>query len=168
MIPSSALQVETSGVNGPVSHSPAVLIATVDPQLRDGLAELLQQFCLRTIWVKSVADAKHWLAIDNVAVCLCGLWLEGSTCSDLVESLTDPAEEIPVIIATSASAFASEYQHHLAALNIGAFEVICYPCSAGEFQKTLELAMKVHFQSMAHSSTMDLAHASSCRMQGPD
>lgn len=129
---------------------PTVLIATMNPSIDGRLADLLRTFHVRTIWVKSLQDAKFCLATQDIAVCLCGFWLEGGTYLDLVECVANGPAEIPVIVASgSESVFASEHQHHLAALNSGVFDFISYPYQPAEFQKLLEFALKAHYQSVS-------------------
>jgi DNA-binding NtrC family response regulator len=137
----------------PVSFAPpAILIATIDREIRDSLADLLQQFSVRTIWVNSVANAKHSLVMDNIAVCLAGFWLDGGSYRDIVASASAGAAEIPVIIASaSKSAFTSEYQHYLAALHIGAFDFIWRPYRPNAFRKILKFAVKAHFESITRN-----------------
>jgi DNA-binding NtrC family response regulator len=148
--------------------SRTVLVACVDPEIRDALADALRSFSIRTVWVKKIEDAKHSLATDSIAICLCGFWLAGGTCRDLCESVSGQATEIPVIIASaSAPAFASQYQHYLAALNIGAFDFICRPYRPAEFQKILELALKAHSQSLSYPPVRLPVHTSSFHIEGP-
>ncbi len=53
---------------------PTILIATVDPEIREALAELLEMASVNAIWVSSVKDVKSLVAGKLVVACLCGFW----------------------------------------------------------------------------------------------
>lgn len=146
---------------------PTVLIATIDPQIRDGLAKLLRKLRVRSIWVDSLEKARLSLAADKVAACVCGFWLADGTCRDLLESVTADVTEIPVIIASS-SDFTSEFQHHLSTLNMGAFDFITHPYHTEQSQRILELAVRAHFGSVSPRSLMTYSngHSSSATESG--
>ncbi len=117
-----------------------VLIATMDSEIRDGLAELFQAFSVNTIWLQCVAAAKKMLAKEKIAACFCGFWLQDGTYRELVRHIRRERVEIPVII-VSPPACPHEYGEYLAAVNIGALDYLCHPYRKSELERMLSLAM---------------------------
>jgi len=128
------------------SDRPAVLIAAADPEIQDGLTDLLQGFRIDTIWVNGVEDAKRLLGKERIAACLCGFWLQDGTYRELIRHLRRQKVEVPVII-VSAPACPNEYWDYLAAMNIGALDFLCYPYQPFDFERMLESAIAKYSRS---------------------
>ena len=132
---------------------PNVLVATVDPEIRIGLAELLEAFPLNAIWLKSVEAAKNMLSKERIAACLCGFWLQDGTYRELVRHVRRERVAIPVII-VSAPTCPHEYQDYLAAMNIGALDFLCYPYKKSDLERMLRLAIETHSRSTRRQASM--------------
>jgi len=122
------------------SNWPAVLIATVDPEIQDGLAGLLETASINAIWVGSVEDVKTTVARENIIACLCGFWLQDGTYREVIRHLRRERLDIPAII-VSAPACPHEYREYLAALNLGALDFLCHPYQQSDFERMLESAI---------------------------
>src|SRR5690242_390791 len=77
---------------------PTVLIATIDPQIRESLAGLLEVASINAIWVGSVEDVKAVVARERIAACLCGFWLQDGTYREVIRHLRSARIKIPAII----------------------------------------------------------------------
>ncbi len=118
---------------------PTVLIATVDPEIREGLAELLETSCLNAIWVSSVKDVKSLVVGERIVACLCGFWLQDGTYREVIRHLRRERMNIPAII-VSAPSCPHEYRDYLAAMNLGALDFLCHPYQRSDFERMLESA----------------------------
>ena len=139
-----------------VEHAPGrpnVLVATIDPEIRSGLAELLEAFSLNAIWLKGVETAKNTLSKESIAACLCGFWLQDGTYRELVRHVRRERVEIPVII-VSAPACPHEYRDYLAAMNIGALDFLCHPYRKSDLERMLRLAIETHSRSVRQQGSM--------------
>lgn len=127
-----------------VEHAPewpAVLVATVDPEIQRGLTELFLSFRINAIWSKSVETAKTLLAKEKITACLCGFWLEDGTYRELIRHIRRERVEIPVII-VSAPTCTHEYRDYLAAMNIGAYDFLCHPYRKCDLERILRLRFR--------------------------
>lgn len=118
-----------------------VLVATIDPAIRSGLAELFQAFHFNTIWLQGVEAAKSKLAKGRIDACLCGLWLQDGTYRELVRHIRRERVDIPVVI-VSGPACPEEYRDYLAATKIGALDFLCYPYRKTDLQRMLSIPME--------------------------
>lgn len=114
-----------------------VLIATVDPEIREGLADLLEISSINAIWVGSVEDVKTVVARERIAACLCGFWLQDGTYREVIRHLRRERLDIPTII-VSAPACPQEYRDYLAAMNLGTLDFLCHPYQQSDFERMLE------------------------------
>jgi DNA-binding NtrC family response regulator len=136
---------------------PTVLIATIDPAIRNGLTELFQGLSLQTIWMQGVEAAKSVLRRENVSACLCGFWLQDGTYRELIRHIKRERMEIPTII-VSPPACPEEYGEYLAATNIGALDFLGFPYRKRDLERMLRVALEPLTQSAAkQSSTIDSA-----------
>ena len=120
----------------PAPGRPAVLIATVDPEIREGLANLLEITSVNAIWVSSVEDVKALVARERIVACLCGFWLQDGTYREVVQHLRRERINVPAII-VSAPACPQEYRDILAAMNLGALDFLPYPYQLSDFERML-------------------------------
>ncbi len=111
---------------------PTVLIATVDPEIREALAGLLEMHSLSAIWVSSVKDVKTLIAAERIVACLCGFWLQDGTYREVVRYLRREHADIPAII-VSAPSCPHEFREYLAAMNLGASRLFVVPLPAIRF-----------------------------------
>jgi DNA-binding NtrC family response regulator len=128
------------------------LIATVDPEIQEGLADLLQIASINAIWVSSVGDVKTLVARERIAACLCGFWLQDGTYREVIRHLRRQRMDIPAII-VSGPACPHEYRDYLAAMNLGALDFLCYPYQKFDFERMLESAIAAHSRSMHQESS---------------
>lgn len=131
---------------------PTVLVTTIDPEIRSGLAELFQAFSLNTIWLKGVEATKSMLAKERITACLCGFWLQDGTCRELVRHIRRERVEIPVII-VSAPACPDEYRDYLTAMHSGALDFLCHPYRKSDLERTLRVAMGGRARSMRQQAS---------------
>ena len=122
------------------SQAPTVLIATIDSEVRDVLAGILDGHGLGIQWVRGVEAAMGLLAEDGVAACLCGFGLEDGSYKELVKHAKRQMPEVPVIIVSTPSC-PNEYGEYLAAMNAGAFDFLCHPYQKREVERILRLAV---------------------------
>src|SRR6202051_3890275 len=131
----------------PTPNRPTVLIATVDPEIQDGLAGLLEAASINAIWVGSVEDLKIIVAKERIIACLCGFWLQDGTYREVIRHLRRERMDIPAII-VSAPACPQEYRDYLAAMNLGALDFLSYPYQQSDFERMLKSALIAHSHSI--------------------
>jgi DNA-binding NtrC family response regulator len=136
----------------------SIVLATTDPQILDGMSELLRGYRVNTIWAKGIEEVRGALAEHNdVFACFCGFWLVDGTYRDVVRLLKQRHAEVPMIIVCSPEC-PQEYRDYLAALNIRAFDFICHPYRNMDLERILESAVALR-DAPARSSTR-VAHSS--------
>jgi DNA-binding NtrC family response regulator len=131
---------ESPRINSARSVRPSVLIATVDPEIRKIMGELLHGFAINTTWVSGIAEVRSALAQDDLMACFCGFWLVDGTYRDVVRHLKRQRADLPMII-VCAPTCPQEYRDYLAALNIRAFNFISYPYHRFDLERILDSAM---------------------------
>lgn len=119
---------------------PTILIATVDPQIREALANLLESAPVNAIWVSGVKDVKTLVTKERIAACLCELWLQDGTYREVIRHLRRERMDIPTII-VSGPTCPHEYRDYLAAVNLGTLNFLCYPYQEADFKSMLESAI---------------------------
>lgn len=119
---------------------PTVLIATIDPEIREALAGLLEIASINAIWVSSVKDVKASAGKERIVACLCGFWLQDGTYREVIRHLRRERMDIPAII-VSAPACPQEYRDYLAAMNLGALDFLSYPYKQLDFERMLKSAI---------------------------
>ncbi len=122
------------------SGRPTVLIATIDLEIREALANLFQGASLNAIWVKSVRDVQTAVAREGIAACLCGFWLQDGTYREVVRNLRRERLEIPTII-LSAPACPQEFRDYLAAMNLEDLNFLSYPYQLSALERMLGFAI---------------------------
>jgi DNA-binding NtrC family response regulator len=127
---------------------PTVLIATIDTEIREALADLLEISSINAIWVGSVESVKTLVAKERIAACLCGFWLQDGTYREVIRHLRRERTDVPAII-VSAPACPQEYRDYLAAMNLGALDFLCYPYQQSDFERMLESAIGAQSPSIA-------------------
>jgi DNA-binding NtrC family response regulator len=137
--PVVAIRNESTESLQPMLNVPTVLMATVDATIEANMRELLQSYPLKTIWAKGVEEVRGALARETVSACFCGFWLVDGTYRDVVRHLKRQSAEIPAIIVCE-PACPHEYRDYLAALNIRAFDFICYPYRRADMDRILRAA----------------------------
>lgn len=133
---------------------PVVLIATIDPEIQDSLAQLLEHSAINAIWVGSVEDVKTVIARENIAACLCGFWLQDGTYREVIRHLRRERVEIPAIIVSSPTC-PQEFRDYLAAMNLGALHFLCYPHQRSDFEKILAPAIAAHGRTAPARTAVD-------------
>jgi DNA-binding NtrC family response regulator len=150
-------EVESNRMRKPVTSihqtpgRPTVLIATMDPEIREGLADLLEFASIDGIWVRGVKDFKTLVVREQIAACLCGFWLQDGTYREVIRHLRRERIDIPAII-VSAPDTPHEYRDYLAAMNLGALDFLCYPYQQSDFERMLESAIGTHSRSLVQQS----------------
>jgi len=143
----------------PVLDMPTVLVATVDPEIKESMRRLLDLYPLNTVWAKSVDEVRVALAKENVSACFCGFWLIDGTYRDVVRHLKKHPIEIPAVV-VCAPACPNEYRDYLAALNIRAFDFICHPYRKTDMERILQAAFSLrHASEQIQTSPLNAALA---------
>jgi DNA-binding NtrC family response regulator len=119
---------------------PTILVATVDPEIRSNMSALLESYTVKTIWVTGLEELRLAIAKENISACFCGFWLVDGTYRDVVRQLRRRREEIPIVV-VCAPECSQEYRDYLAALNIRAFDYICYPYRKADLDRILDSAI---------------------------
>lgn len=136
---------------------PTILLATVDPDIRANMSALLESYNVKAVSVRGLEELRIALTKENVSACFCGFWLVDGTYRDVVRQLRRQPVEIPVIV-VCAPGCSQEYRDYLAALNIRAFDYICYPYRKADLERILYSAVSTQHPSMqsrdAHSQTV--------------
>ena len=144
----------------PAPGRPTVLIATIDPEIREGLAGLLEMSAVNAIWVSGVKDVKTLIGRKGIVACLCGFWLQDGTYREVVRHLRRERLDIPAII-VSAPACPQEFKDYLAALNLEALDFLPHPYQHTDFERMLKSAMAPRSRSTERESLdchLDLRH----------
>jgi DNA-binding NtrC family response regulator len=128
----------------------SVLIATVDPDIRREMLELLEDYPVKVLLAKGVDEVRSKLSRERIAACFCGFWLVDGTFRDVVRHLRSQPVEIPAIIVCAPES-PHEYTDYLAALKIRAFDFICHPYRKSDVNRILLPAIEGFGQS-DHSS----------------
>jgi DNA-binding NtrC family response regulator len=142
-----------------IPGAPTVLVAATDAPVRSGLGSVLPSFAINTAWVTNLADASDSLAAKSISACLCGFWLEDNTYRDLMRLVKHLSPNLPVIVA-STPACPDEYHVYLEAMNLGAFEFLCYPYRRPDLARVLRQAITAHQRDSWHPSLAALRAAS--------
>lgn len=122
---------------GQVPGRLSILVGTIDPQIRQTMGELLQSYALNTLWATGIEEVRSAIAQEDVIACFCGFWLVDGTYRDVARHLKNQRAEIPMII-VCAPECPQEYRDYLAALNIRAFDFICYPYRRIDLERILD------------------------------
>jgi len=131
---------------------PTVLVATIDPDIRGGLAELFSGFSLNAIFLNTVEAAKEMLAKKKIAACLCGFWLQDGTYRELVRFIRRERLQAPLII-VSAPSCPDNYRDYLAAANLGTLDFLSHPYRRSELEKMLQLAATIGSEILQKGTT---------------
>lgn len=123
------------------ARRPKILVAAMDPEIRTGFAELLQEFSFDVIWLKSVEAAKNLLSKEKIAACFCGFWLQDGTYRQLVRHIRHIRLDTRVII-LSGPACPEESYDLLTAMNLGAVDFLSYPYRRADMKRLFRFAMR--------------------------
>ena len=124
---------------------PSVLLATSDPEIWRTMGELLQSCKVNMLSANSIEEIRCALASEDIVACFSGFWLLDGTYRDVMMHLKRQRAEIPAII-VCAPTCPQEYTGYLAALNIRAFDFICYPYSRIDLERILDSAIGLRRQ----------------------
>jgi DNA-binding NtrC family response regulator len=120
--------------------SQTVVIATIDPEIRAALTQLLERVEVEAICVSSVKEITALMAKKKVSACFCGFWLQDGTYREVVRHLRRERVDIPTVI-ISAPTCPQEFREYLSALNLGSLDVLSYPYHQADFDRMLEFAI---------------------------
>jgi len=128
----------------------AVVIVSSDPVVRKGMAEILQDCCLKPILAAGLFELKLMSEGETVVACLCGFRVANGTIREISAYLKSQPVEIPMIM-VSAPMPICEYGDFLDSLSVGAFNFICHPYRTEEIQLIVWSAIQsycetAHFQ----------------------
>jgi DNA-binding NtrC family response regulator len=133
------------------SSVPTIVMATVDPEIRQNMGELLEGCTVNTRWATGIEEIRTSLAREDVAAVFCGFWLVDGTYRDVIRHLKSLRADVPVVIVCS-PACSQEYRDYLAALNIRAFDFICYPYRRVDLERILDSAIALRTASLKSST----------------
>jgi DNA-binding NtrC family response regulator len=132
-------QTQFSADQAVVPGRPTILLATVNPLIRQGMGDLLRGYKVNTRCATGIEEVRFALTEQDVLACFCGFWLIDGTYRDVVRLLKHHRTEIPMIIVCSPGC-PQEYRDYLGALNIRACYFICHPYRAGDLERILNSA----------------------------
>ena len=141
-----------------------ILLATVDPEIRANMSVLLKNYNVKAVSVTGLEELRLALARENVSACFCGFWLVDGTYRDVVRQLRRQPVEIPVIV-VCAPGCSQEYRDYLAALNMRAFDYICYPYRKADLERILHSAISTQHASMRSRDTYSTLEAGSGKLR---
>jgi DNA-binding NtrC family response regulator len=120
---------KSGSANQQKSGRPTVLIATIDPEIREGLANLLETSAVNAIWVSGVKDVKTLVARKGIVACFCGFWLQDGTYREVVSHLRRERVACP-----------QEFRDYLAAFDLGSLDFLSHPYQSSDFDRILKAA----------------------------
>jgi DNA-binding NtrC family response regulator len=115
----------------------SIVLATTDPQILNGMGDLLRGYRVNTIWARGIRELQIALAGQDVLACFCGFSLVDGTYRDVARLLKHGSGSVPMIVVCSPEC-PQEYRDYLAALNIRAFDFICHPYRSMDLERILE------------------------------
>jgi DNA-binding NtrC family response regulator len=121
------------------------------------MGELLRGYRINTLWATGIEEVRSAIAREDVMACFCGFWLVDGTYRDVVRHIKHQRADIPMII-ICAPECPQEYRDYLAALNIRAFDFICYPYRRIDLERILDFAVALRKRSLQPS--ISATHAS--------
>ncbi|HEY6905721.1 MAG TPA: hypothetical protein VI216_15555 [Candidatus Acidoferrales bacterium] len=145
---SGVRDLSTSITIGSTGAEATILLATVDPDVRASMSGLLDSYKVKAVSVTTLEELRLALTRETISACFCGFWLVDGTYRDVVRQLRRQPTEIPVIV-VCAPGCSEEYRDYLAALNIRAFDYICYPYRKADLERILHSTVSVRRVSMA-------------------
>jgi len=143
----SATDLSKSITVGGAGAEATILLATVDPEIRASLSGLLDSYKVKAVSVSRLEELRVALSRETISACFCGFWLVDGTYRDVVRQLRRSPIEIPVIVVCSPGC-SEEYRDYLAALNIRAFDYICYPYRKADLERILHSTVSMRRLSM--------------------
>lgn len=141
-----------------------VLLATVDPDIRASMSALLESYNVKAVSVTRLEELRFALARERISACFCGFWLVDGTYRDVVRQLRHQPSEIPVIV-VCAPGCSEEYRDYLAALNIRAFDYLCYPYRKADLERILHSTVSTQHPGMTPSAANSKSVVSGLAMQ---
>lgn len=141
-----------------MSGRPPILIASSGSEIRSGLAQILPQFPINTVWVRNVEDARSVLNNMKIAACFCEIWLQGGTCRELIWHVRRKSEDLPIMI-VSDSPSSNEYCEWLAAMNMKALHFLTHPYEASDLERFVQLAISTHSRTASWQSSFSNANS---------
>jgi DNA-binding NtrC family response regulator len=136
--------------------SQTILIATIDHDIRAALTDLLESANIEVICVSSVKGVKALIGKKRISACLCGFWLQDGTYREVIRHLRRERMDIPAII-ISAPTCPQEFREYLAAINLGALDVLSYPFQRSDFDRMLEFAILSRSSSVRQQAAEEAA-----------
>ena len=146
MNPAAAFKEKVGTVFQESARRPKILAATVDPEIRHGLTEALQEFSVDVIWLKSLEAARSILSREKIAACFCGFWLQDGTYRQLISQVRRMRVDTPVIIVSGPSC------PDESAMNLGSIDFLAYPYGRNDLQRIFSIAEEIGKQSAAQES----------------
>ncbi len=145
---------------------PSILIATLDPETRNGLTQIVPQFPVNTVWVKSVEDARSVIATTQVGAVFCEIWLHGGTCRELIWFIRRKSLDLPIIVVSPPNCPVG-YRDCLAAMNMKSLYFLSHPYRSSDLERFMELAIEGGSKSgsqcfAVHDSVSRRRHATWC------
>ena len=116
------------------------MLATIDPQIRHDMNELLRAYRVNIVPATGTQEVQSALTDQDVLACFCGFWLVDGTYRDVVRLLKDRRADIRMVVVCSPQC-PQEYRDYLAALNIRAFDFICHPYQPSDLDRILDSAV---------------------------
>lgn len=135
---------------GSTGSEATILLATVDSDIRANMSGLLNSYNVKAVSVTRLEELRLALSRETISACFCGFWLVDGTYRDVVRQLRRQPIEIPVIVLCGPGC-SEEYRDYLAALNIRAFDYICYPYRKADLERILHSTVSTRRLNMPSS-----------------
>jgi DNA-binding NtrC family response regulator len=114
------------------------LVVSSDDEVRRKLAEMLRQRGLAPVFASTVAESRTRLSRSPVQIVICEDWL-GDGKYDAVVRITNQINAgAPVIVFSRTG----DWLEYLTAMRTGVFDYLAYPPFPGEFERTLQNALR--------------------------
>ena len=114
------------------------LVVSSDDEVRRELAEMLRQRGLAPVLASTVAESRMRLSGSQVQIVICEDWLGDGKYDAVVRITNQTNAGAPVIIFSRTG----DWLEYLTAMRTGVFAYLAYPPLPGEFERTLQNALR--------------------------
>jgi DNA-binding NtrC family response regulator len=114
------------------------LVVSPDDEVRRKLAEMLRQRGLAPVFASTVAESGMRLCRSRVQIVICEDWLGDGKYDAVVRIANQINAGAPVIVFSRTG----DWLEYLTAMRTGVFNYLAYPPLPGEFERTLQNALR--------------------------
>jgi DNA-binding NtrC family response regulator len=114
------------------------LVVSSDDEVRRKLAEMLRQRGLAPVFASTVAESRMRLSRSQVQIVICEDWLGDGKYDAVVRITNQINTAVPVIVFSRTG----DWLEYLTAMRTGVFDYLAYPPLPGEFERTIQNALR--------------------------